>query len=81
MDSRREFLKKAATVGWATPLILTLQASAAYGQPSPTDCAKPTNRPTFCPCTASSQCTVGACCDAEQNICLGTGSSTDCLPG
>jgi hypothetical protein len=62
MDSRREFLKKAATVGWATPLILTLQASAAHAQPSPTLCAMPNNRPQFCPCDTSDQCADNLCC-------------------
>lgn len=64
---RRRFIKGAATVAWATPLILTLGARSASGQvdppgPSPGECITDTGRPEGCPCTASSQCEDGCCC-------------------
>jgi hypothetical protein len=59
---RRRFIKGAATVAWATPLVLTLGATSARAQPSPTQCVPMTGRPEFCPCTASSQCADGCCC-------------------
>lgn len=62
---RRRFLKGAATVAWATPLILTVGASAANAQlpvPSPGQCLGATNRPEGCPCTTASQCADGCCC-------------------
>lgn len=33
-ESRREFLKKAGTVAWMSPLILTMTSSAAHAQGS-----------------------------------------------
>ena len=33
-ESRREFLRQAGTVAWATPFILTLSASPAHAQVS-----------------------------------------------
>jgi hypothetical protein len=61
---RRRFIKGAATVAWATPAILTLGAGSANAQvPSPGQCLGSTGRPENCPCSASSQCAGGCCCD------------------
>jgi hypothetical protein len=61
---RRRFLRRAATVAWATPLVLTLGASAAQAQVSPGACLGATGRPDGCPCFATSQCAGGCCCGA-----------------
>ena len=76
---RREFLKKAATVGWATPLIITLGATAAHGQVSPGACTVIAGRPDGCPCFTSEQCASGCCCSpfgsGDPGIC---GAPGDC---
>jgi hypothetical protein len=63
---RRRFIKGAATVAWATPLILTMGASGASAQvgpvPSPGQCVGATGRPDGCPCTTGAQCDSGCCC-------------------
>jgi hypothetical protein len=60
---RRRFIKSAATVAWATPLILTMTAGRASAQtlPSLFPCV---NSPsgTGCPCSVSADCTSGCCC-------------------
>jgi hypothetical protein len=66
---RRRFVKGAATVAWATPLILTLGAGAANAQlppgPSPAQCLGSTGRPEGCPCLTSAQCADGCCCSVD----------------
>jgi hypothetical protein len=62
---RRRFIKGAATVAWATPLVLSLGAGTAHAQvPSPGQCIGAANRPEGCPCTTSAQCDDGCCCSA-----------------
>ena len=61
-ESRREFLKQAGTVAWATPFILTMAAPSAHAQVS---CA-----PTGSPCgTYNSQLDV--CVPTNAVICCG----------
>jgi hypothetical protein len=65
---RRKFIKGAATVAWATPLILTLGASQAGAQiPSPGSCVGAI-KDDGCPCVGSSDCTGGCCCTAPSFI-------------
>jgi hypothetical protein len=59
---RRRFLRGAATVAWATPLVLTLGASQAGAQVGSPACAAAANRPNGCPCDTSGQCQGGCCC-------------------
>ena len=66
---RRKFIKGAATVAWATPLVLTVGATSAHAQvPSPPNCLGATGRPQGCPCTTSSNCAGGCCCSAGGPI-------------
>ena len=68
---RRRFIKGAATVVWATPLVLTLGASSANAQ-SPGSCLGDTGKGDGCFCTATSQCAAGCCCTFEGffQLCL-----------
>jgi hypothetical protein len=79
-QDRRKFLKQAATVAWATPLILTLGASAAHGQVSAGPCGAPTGQQDSCNCTTGTQCASGCCCTGNGQpfgFCLQSG---DCPP-
>jgi hypothetical protein len=63
---RRRFIKGAATVAWATPLVLSMGAGTAHAQPpSPGACLGANARPEGCPCTTSAQCLDGCCCGPE----------------
>lgn len=77
---RRRFIKGAATVAWATPLILTLGASAANAQnlpvPSPAACIPAANKPEGCPCSSSAQCADGCCCGPGAGGGLCTSATT-----
>jgi hypothetical protein len=55
---RRSFLKGAATVAWAAPVILTLGAgTAAAASPLPAG-----------PCSAGADCLSGCCCKTTGNL-------------
>lgn len=75
---RRRFVTGAATVAWATPLVLTLGAADAYAQGSPGACLGATNRPNGCPCSTSNQCTSGCCCDGAGPAPTGCVPAGDC---
>jgi len=65
VEDRRQFLKKAATVAWATPLVLTVAASRAGAQvnsclPSLTICGVPDNG--GCDTTGFTACCGGFSC-------------------
>lgn len=65
---RRRFIKGAATVAWAAPVVLTLGASAAHAQlpaVSPAQCLGSSGRPEGCPCTTAGQCADGCCCTLD----------------
>ena len=72
-EDRRAFLKKSATVAWATPLLLTLSAGRAGAQ----SCA-PANTP--CGVWNGSTCTGLAviCCDECNPTALDMGSPCEC---
>jgi hypothetical protein len=65
---RRRFIKGAATVAWATPLVLSLAGTAHAQVPSPGGCLGSTGRPEFCPCTTSAQCAQGCCCALQGMV-------------
>lgn len=63
-QTRRDFLKKAGTIAWATPLILTMTAPSAHAQVS---CA-----PAGTGCGAWSS-SLGVCLPlAQAVVCCGT---------
>lgn len=74
VEDRRQFLKKAATVAWATPLVLTVGASRAGAQgvsclPSLTICGIPDGG--GCDTTGFTACCMGFDCVqvTQLNIC------------
>jgi hypothetical protein len=58
---RRLFLKRAGTVAWAAPLILTVAANRASAVTLP--CT-----PNAGPCTATAECCPGSCCCSTDPI-------------
>lgn len=66
-QSRRDFLRQAATVAWATPFILTMAASSAHAQiscaPAGTGCG--TWSPALQTCLPAAQAVI-CCGDCEH---------------
>lgn len=63
---RRRFLKRAATVAWAAPTIITVLSSPAYGQ---TSCPSGNNKGVACSATTLSCNTTGGC------VCCASGTA------
>jgi anaerobic selenocysteine-containing dehydrogenase len=74
-EDRREFLRRGATVAWATPLLLTLPASRAGAQ-------APSCAPDGTPCGSwtGSTCTgiATACCNECNPTVLEIGAPCQC---
>ena len=80
-QSRRDFLRKAGTVAWATPLILTMAAPSAHAQTSckPAGLGCGTWSPQLSACIPVSGGPGVACCgtcereapDSQYCVCVG----------
>ena len=71
---RRRFLRGAATVAWATPVILSALTSPAGAQ---VNCTSPPFD-NLCTCTQTSQCLAGSCCcqvGVTQPVCRPSGGA------